>query len=144
MRTPTWKQLERFCQVEGWEDRDAARGRPTGDHKRFRLRLPGGDVLRTKVSHGAGQISADLFKHILREQLQVTEREFWAAVDKRAPPTRAPAPAPPEGHRLPARLVEPLSQIGIPDDRLRTLSVDQAEALLREERRRPQRGDRPG
>lgn len=143
MRTPTWKQLERFCQVEGWEDRDAVRGRPTGDHKRYRLRLPNGDVLRTKVSHGSGQISADLFKHILRDQLQVTEPEFWAAVDRRMPPKRGTVPAPPEGHRLPARLVDPLHRLGIPDERLREMSVEQAEALLREERRRSRRRSRP-
>lgn len=139
MRTPTWKQLERFCQVEGWEDRDAARGRRTGDHKRYRLRLPDGNVLTTKVSHGTGQVDAGLFTRILRDQLQVTEQEFWAAVDHRRLPIRVPTPVSPAGHRLPARLVEPLSRLGVPDDQMRELSVEQAEALLREERRRPRK-----
>ena len=139
MRTPTWKQLERFCQVEGWEDRDAARGRPTGDHKRYRLRLPDGNVLTTKVSHGTGQVDVGLFTRILRDQLQVTEQEFWAALDDRQPPVRVPAPVAPTGHRLPARLVEPLSRLGVPDEEIRGLSAEQAEALLREERRRPRR-----
>lgn len=143
MRTPTWKQLERFCQVEEWEDRDAARGRRSGDHKRYRLRLPDGNVLTTKVSHGTGQVDAGLFTRILRDQLQVTEQEFWAAVDHRQPPVRVAAPAPPAGHRLPARLVEPLSRLGVPDEEMRELSVEQAEALLREERRRPRRRGRP-
>ena len=143
MRTPTWKQLERFCRVEGWEDRDAARGVPTGDHKRYRLRLPNGDVLMTKVSHGSGQVDAGLFTRILRNQLQVTAEEFWAAVDRGVAPVRHAAPAPPEGHRLPARLVEPLTRLGLTDDQLREMSVEQAEARLREERRTPrQRRDR--
>lgn len=144
MRTPTWKQLDRFCKVEGWYDRETARGRPTGDHKRYGLRLPNGTVLTTKVSHGVGQVDARLFKHILRDQLHVTEREFWAAVDTGVAPIRDPAPTPPQGNRLPARLVEPLSRLGISDDRLRDLSVEQAEALLREERRKPHSHSRRG
>lgn len=139
MRTPTWKQLERFCRVEGWEDADKARGRPTGDHKRYRLRLPNGDVLRTRVSHGTGQVDARLFSHILHDQLQVSAEEFWTAVDKGTAPVRAREPEPPRGHRLPARLVEPLHQLGVPDTELVKMSVEQAELRLREERRRPSR-----
>lgn len=138
MRTPTWRQLEKFCRVEGWDDADALRGRPTGDHRRFRLTLPSGDVLRTKVSHGTGQIGRDLFKHILGEQLRVTEKDFWRAVDKGIPPVRGATPQPPAGHRLPAALVEPLVRdYGVTDAELRTMSEEQARRRLREERRKP-------
>ena len=74
MRTPTWRELQRFCEVEGWYDRDARRGRPTGDHYRYGFDLPTGEVLTTKVSHGKGQISPDLFKRILRDQPVLVNR----------------------------------------------------------------------
>lgn len=141
MRTPTWRELQKFCEVEGWYDRDARRGRPTGDHRRYGLRLPNGDVLTTKVSHGSGQIGADLFKRICRDQLRVTTKQFWAAVDTGVPPDREAAPGPPVGHRLPASLVEPLVRdFGVSDDELRSLSPEQARQLLREKRRQPRRG----
>ena len=136
MRTPTYRQLKKFCQVEGWEDEDALRGRPTGDHFRYRLTLPNGKILRTRVSHGSGQVGGDLFKHILRDQLQVSEREFWAAVDKRTPPDRGPASSPP-GNSLPAALVDELVRtFGLADAELRTMSEAQARERLRAERRR--------
>lgn len=140
MRTPTYRELKRFCEVEGWEDADARRGRPTGDHFRYRLELPNGDVLRTRVSHGNDEIGRDLFKRILPGELQVTEKEFSAAVDKRVRPIRAIAPEPPPGHRLPASVVEPLIRdFGLTDAELRGMSENEARQRLRELRRKPRR-----
>ena len=58
MRLPTYQELIRFVDVEGWE----------GNHHRFFFTTPTGERLYTRVSHGRGQINnLDLFQHILRD-----------------------------------------------------------------------------
>jgi hypothetical protein len=89
MRPPTYRELRRFIEVEGWTDKDAAAGRATGDHHRYVFTTPMGDRLYTRISHGRGKIQdADLFRHILRDQLHIEEDQFWAAVDRGKTPER--------------------------------------------------------
>jgi hypothetical protein len=89
MRLPTYAQVRKFVEVEGWEDKDKASGKRTGDHHRYVFTTPSGDRLMTRVSHGSGQIGdRDLFAHILRDQLQATEEQFWDAVDSGTRPKR--------------------------------------------------------
>ncbi len=136
MQTPTFRQLAKFCRVEGWEDEAKRRGRPAVDHLRYRVTLPTGDILRTKISHGSGQIGADLFTRILRDQLQVTQREFWAAVDKGIRPDRG-TPRRPSGRALPASVVDELIRtFGLTDAEVRTMSEAKARRRLQAERRR--------
>lgn len=66
---PSWKDLKRFCDRDGWElYRDT-------DHYFYR-KITDGHIRRTKVSKGTGEIPRGLWKRILKQQLQVTENYF--------------------------------------------------------------------
>lgn len=69
----------RFVEAEGWEHKGTARGAGrTGDHHRYTLALADGDVLYTRVSHGPGGINdPGLVHHVLRDQLRVSEEDFY-------------------------------------------------------------------
>ena len=74
MKTPTWAEVERFCQVDGWRE-----VRRTG-HVHFEKVLPDGTVLRTHRSFASRKsMSPGRFKAILRHQLRVTDEQFWRA-----------------------------------------------------------------
>ncbi len=134
MRLPTAAEFKRFLAVDGWTERAARGGTRTGDHWRFERTLADGTVLRTKVSHGSGsaQIAdAGLFKHILRDQLRVTEDEFWLAVDKSIAPSRPEdrTMAPPAAETLPHDLVSNLvRKAGLTPQQVGAMSKDEAVA----------------
>jgi hypothetical protein len=111
VRLPTYAELKRFCEVDGWYDSDAQRGAKTGDHFRFGRVLRDGTRLRTRVSHGSGSVrDPATFKDILRSQLRVTEEQFWLAVDEGEAPHRLGDTAPePPGPGLPYDLVKNLT-----------------------------------
>lgn len=67
---PTFKELRRFCDKDGWElYKDT-------DHYFYRKQLSDGTYKRTKISKGSHEISPTLFKHILKHQLGVTKEYF--------------------------------------------------------------------
>ncbi|MCL2366667.1 MAG: type II toxin-antitoxin system HicA family toxin [Oscillospiraceae bacterium] len=67
---PSWKELKRFCERDGWElYKDT-------DHYFFRKDCDDGTPKFTKVSKGSGEISKNLWNVILRKQLQVTKEYF--------------------------------------------------------------------
>ncbi len=67
---PTWKELKRFCEKDGWElYKDT-------DHYYYRKVCADGRIRRTKVSKGTGEVRGFLWKEILRKQLGVTQEEF--------------------------------------------------------------------
>ena len=83
MRLPTFKDLRLFCEHDTWKPKKKT------DHYRYTKDLPDGRSLRTKASFGNAQIGdAGLFAAILREQLHVTEAEFWRVVEGIRPPLR--------------------------------------------------------
>ena len=83
MRTPTWAQVESFCQIDGWHE-----VRRSG-HVHFEKVLPGGTLLRTHRSFASRKtMSPGRFKAILRYQLLVTEEQFWRALETREPVDR--------------------------------------------------------
>jgi hypothetical protein len=133
MRLPTYAQHRRFCEVDGWEHKGTARSqRSTGDHHRYVKAMPEGPPLYTRVSHGSGEYqSRDLWKHILRDQLNVSEQEFWDAVDHGIAPARGrTAPQKPEGEGLPLWLVESLRHmLGLSEDEIGAMSSEAAHAL---------------
>lgn len=89
MRHPTWDDLRRFCEVDGWEATHEDRGRKRRDHDRYRRSLSDGRILRTKASHGNIEIGdPKLVRRIWRYQLEVTEEQFWDAVDNGVAPSR--------------------------------------------------------
>lgn len=67
---PSWKELKRFCDRDHWElFRDT-------DHYYYRKIMPDGTIKRTKVSKGSGEIGPQLWREILRKQLQVSQEYF--------------------------------------------------------------------
>jgi len=132
---PTHRDLRKFCDNDGWDPKKR------GDHWRYTKRLPDGRPLRTKVSFGSGEIGdPGLFAAILREQLLVSEAEFWRVVREGGPARRAAVPiaAPDAPPLLSAATVLQLRKLGVSLEQLRKLrSQAEAEALL--ERLRGQR-----
>ncbi|KKK33945.1 hypothetical protein WN59_10100 [Salinicoccus sediminis] len=68
---PTWKEIERFCRRDGWEEY-----KTKTHHWYFRKQMDNGEVKRTKVSRGTGEVKGHLWKEILKKQLKVTEEYF--------------------------------------------------------------------
>lgn len=67
---PRWRELKMFCDRDGWElYKDT-------DHYFYRKILDNGDILRTKVSKGSGEIHYHLWQEILRKQLRTTQEHF--------------------------------------------------------------------
>ena len=126
MRLPTYAEHRRFCEVDGWVLRS-----PVKKHYFYTKALPTGDVLTTTVSKGRGGYrSRDLWARIRREQLKVTDDEFWAAVAAGAVPERGVERAGrPSGESLPFDLVNALLRAGVGRERLRRLPKDEAVAL---------------
>jgi len=61
---PSWKDLKRFCERDGWEIYK--------DTDHYFYRKDDADGLRlTKVSKGTGEIKGNLWLTILRKQLKV-------------------------------------------------------------------------
>lgn len=72
---PQFGQLKKYCEKTGWIlIRDT-------DHWYFEKVLANGDVLRTRVSHAVNkEIPGNLWRKILKQQLRITEEEFWKSV----------------------------------------------------------------
>lgn len=124
----TFRDLAAYLERDGWtEEPSLARGkRRIGDHRRYTKELADGAILRTKVSHALGnEIGADLFRHILRDQLQVDEARFWAVV--RGQVHQSPDTAPPAADTVPAWLVQRLLfTVGLSEAEVRALTKDEA------------------
>lgn len=69
------KDLDAFCEIEGWTPVCDARGQKTRRHKTWELALWNGEILRTGISHPVkgGTHSPAFWKLFLREQLRVSE-----------------------------------------------------------------------
>ena len=67
---PSWKELKRFCENDGWELYK------TTDHYFYRKDSADGTPRFTKVSKGTGEIGRNLWREILNRQLQVTIEYF--------------------------------------------------------------------
>lgn len=95
MRPLAHRDHKKFVEVEGWEKKGTTRGKgKTGDHHRYLLRLATGDVLRTRVSHGSGSIGdPNLVAQVLRDQLQVSEKDFYLCVEHGVLPPRPQPPS---------------------------------------------------
>ncbi len=124
---PTRADHASFCQGENWRLVRDARGRTGTHHITYELDLPDGRTLRTRVSHPPDRTAygRQLWRHILRDQLQVTEREFWACVRGGVTPTRAIPTQSTEA--LPADLVRLLvSRVGLTEDQVALMTEAQA------------------
>ncbi|WP_206108593.1 type II toxin-antitoxin system HicA family toxin [Paenibacillus thiaminolyticus] len=68
---PSWSDLENFLRRDGW-----VMVRQNGRDKIYEKTLPNGEVLRTAVSKGTGEIGKGLFNRILKHQLRVDKEYF--------------------------------------------------------------------
>lgn len=110
-----------------------ARGR-TGTHQvTYELELPDGRILRTRISHPADRsdYGPSLWRHILRDQLEVDDAAFWSCVQDGIKPDRG-APMPPPT-ALPVELVHLLiSRVGLPESDVARMT--KADAVARVQR----------
>jgi hypothetical protein len=123
---------DRFCQIEGWEQVRNARGR-TGHHHTYELKLSDGRILRTRISHPVNNdtYGARTWAHILRDQLDVSEPEFWACIDERKLPARGPTADETPANALPASLVHQLIHVaGVPEDEVARMSLERAVEVM--------------
>jgi hypothetical protein len=131
---PSFDDLRRFCAIDGWEELERVRG-GTGDHRRYRKILRDGTILRTKASHGGGEIrDPGLWRHIWRDQLGLAgEAQFWQALRIGKAVARADAPAArPEGQSIPGWVVAGLLRAGVREDKIRELDAAAARTRLEE------------
>lgn len=128
---PTRQLHEKFCQVEGWRPVRDVRGRSGTHHVTYELGLRDGRILRTRISHPADRTTYGpaIWGHILRDQLQVTDTEFWQCVQAGVKPDRGEPEAPAEA--LPAELVYLLiSRVGLEETAVAAMTRDEAVARL--------------
>jgi hypothetical protein len=67
---PSWKELKRFCESDGWELYKET------DHYYYRKFDDDGSIRHTKASKGTGDIHKHLWNEILKKQLQVDKEYF--------------------------------------------------------------------
>jgi hypothetical protein len=127
---PTRSDHEAFCRTEGWVAVRDAQGR-TGTHQvTYELQLHDGRILRTRISHPPDRSTngRSIWSHILRDQLAVSEAEFWACVQDKVSPDRGEPKAPAEA--LPADLVHLLiTRLGLSEAEV--ASMNRTEAIAR-------------
>ena len=127
---PTCQDHDKFCGIGGWTPVRDARGRTGTHHVTYELNLPDGRILRTRISHPPDRTTygSSLWSHILRDQLAVSEEEFWRCVGDGFKPDRGVPEAPPQA--LPADLVHLLlTRVGLSDSEVAAMS--KAEAVER-------------
>ncbi|WP_093152698.1 cytotoxic translational repressor of toxin-antitoxin stability system [Saccharopolyspora antimicrobica] len=127
----TRKDHDTFCRVEEWTEVRNARGRTGTHHVTYELGLPDGRILRTRISHPVNRTDYGprMWKHILRDQLQVEEDEFWVCVNDGIRPNRGM----PERHAesLPVDLVRLLIvRVGLSEAEVASMSKDEAIARI--------------
>jgi hypothetical protein len=90
MRPLTHTNHRKFARTEGWTKKGtASSSKKTGDHFRYTLMLSTGDILFTRISHGSGELAdPKLIREIFRNQLVVTEADFYRCVEKGILPPR--------------------------------------------------------
>ncbi len=128
---PTRKDHEAFCQAEQWQRVRDARGRTGTHHVTYEIGLPDGAILRTRISHPVDRsgYGPSLWSHILRDQLQVTESEFWTCIRDCVTPSRGAPDIP--ATALPAQLAHLLiARVGLPESEVAAMTKDQAVSRL--------------
>lgn len=126
---PTRKDHDTFCRVEQWRSVRDARGRTGTHHVTYELDLPDGRILRTRISHPVDRsdYGPKLWRHVLRDQLQVDDAVFWSCVRDGVKPDRGAPTPPPEA--LPAELVHLLiSRVGLPESEVARMTKTDAAA----------------
>lgn len=128
------KAHETFCSNDEWILVRNARGGVVGHHKTWELQLPDGRVLRTRISRPVDNTDygARMWCQILKEQLDVSEEQFWACVnDGKRPGRTSGAIAIPDKDPIPLGIVEKLMRlVGLTPEEIEHLTKAQAIARL--------------
>lgn len=129
---PTRKDHQKFCLTEGWVQRKSSRGKTGTHHVNYEFTLPDGGVLLTRISHPVNRdtYGARIWSHILREQLAVSESDFWKCVKEEVLPNRGAesAGAPPSA--IPLGVITALvDQFHVPEGEVRAMTKE--DAILR-------------
>ena len=123
---PSREDHEKFCLTEGWGLVRDARGRTGTDHVTYELRLHNGRILRTRISHPVNRktYGPALWSHVLRDQLDVTEAEFWKCVREGVKPYRGVPEIP--AHALPVGVVHVLiSRVGLDESEVAAMCKEE-------------------
>lgn len=67
---PSWKDLRLFCEKDGWELYKKS------DRCYYRKLMPDGVLKRTRVLIGEENINPNMWREILKRQLQVSQEYF--------------------------------------------------------------------
>lgn len=130
MSSPSFGDIERFCKIDGWEQ-DTGVGGPRQRHIRYEKQMAGQAALRTQVSHDrSGTPSPGRWKAILRNQLKVTEEQFWEALRSGDPVDRTPPPPQPTPIPVDEWVREGLRRHGLRDDEVDALEPAEAQKEL--------------
>ena len=132
-RAATRREHVRFCEVEGWRAVQSARESSNRQHLTFELPLNDGRILRTRISRPPNNetYGKALWAHILRDQLCVTQGEFWKCVDDGEVPVRSSSVPLPPPSALPAGLAHQLVHVlALSSKEVAALSLDEAIALM--------------
>lgn len=124
---------QRFCVIGGWQKVRNARGKTGTHHITYELALPHGRILRTRISHPPTRTTygAALWGHILCDQLEVTEDDFWKCLDTGTPPHRGEPVE--KRETLPADLIFQLvHRFRVPEKEVKLMTKAQAVARLQE------------
>ncbi|MDO5499475.1 MAG: hypothetical protein Q4F67_07325 [Propionibacteriaceae bacterium] len=93
--------------------------------------LDDGQILRTRISHPPNRdtYGPSLWGHILRDQLDVSEAEFWRCVRDRVTPERG-GRAEDATSPIPAGVIAQLLAHGMPESEVKALSRAEAIEML--------------
>jgi hypothetical protein len=131
---PTRQNHQTFCEVEGWEQVRNARGKTSGHHAvTYEFQLRDGRMLRTRISHppDGSTYGANIWSHILRDQLDVSEEAFLACVRDGVKPDRGEPEVPAEA--LPADLAHLLvTRLCLSSAEVAVMTRDEAIARMQE------------
>jgi hypothetical protein len=127
---PSFGEIERFCKIDGWRQ-DMSVGGSRQPHIRYEKQLPDHRALRTQISHDRSSTpSPGRWKAILRNQLKITEAQFWEALSSRDPVDRTPPPPPPAPIPVADWVREGLRRNGLRDEQIDALGPVEAEQEL--------------
>ena len=138
---PTWGEMEKFLQADGWTRLPpSSRGGSGQRHIFFEKLLDSGELLQTHISHSRrGGPSPGRFGVILREQLKVSRAAFWAALSSGEP---VPRPASVETEQQVEHeawvLAVLAGELHMTAEQIEALDAEQARQLVLDHWSRPQ------
>lgn len=131
---PTREHHDNFCTTEDWALVRGATGKPVKHHRTYELSLWNGRILRTRISRpvDGSAYTPRMWSHIRKEQLEVTQDEFWDCVLHSNKPDRGGPKPVVERTAIPLHLYRLLEEIGVAAEEIATLDAASAARRLAE------------